>query len=40
MAPIIGRAHIAYLPERRVVGISKVARLVQVFTKRCRSRKE
>jgi GTP cyclohydrolase IA len=34
MAPIIGRAHIAYLPDRRVVGISKLARLVQVFAKR------
>jgi GTP cyclohydrolase IA len=34
MAPIIGRAHIGYLPHRRVVGISKLARLVQVFTKR------
>jgi GTP cyclohydrolase I len=34
MAPIIGRAHIAYLPNRRVVGISKLARLVQVFAKR------
>src|SRR4051794_41545364 len=27
LAPIIGRAHIAYLPKRRVVGISKLARL-------------
>jgi GTP cyclohydrolase I len=34
MAPIIGRAHIGYLPERRVVGISKLARLVQTFAKR------
>ena len=34
MAPIIGCAHIAYLPDRRVVGISKLARLVQVFAKR------
>jgi GTP cyclohydrolase I len=34
MAPIIGRAHIAYLPDRRVVGISKLARLVRVFAKR------
>src|SRR5690349_3787635 len=30
MAPIIGKAHIAYLPEKRVVGISKLARLVEV----------
>ena len=34
MAPIIGHAHIAYLPNRRVVGISKLARLVQAFAKR------
>ncbi len=34
MAPIIGRAHIAYLPHRRVVGISKLARLVEVYAKR------
>jgi GTP cyclohydrolase I len=34
MAPIIGRAHIAYLPRRRVVGISKLARLVDVYAKR------
>jgi GTP cyclohydrolase I len=34
IAPIIGRAHIAYLPERRVIGISKIARLVDVYAKR------
>jgi GTP cyclohydrolase I len=34
MAPIIGKAHVAYLPEKRVVGISKLARLVEVFAKR------
>ena len=34
MAPIIGKAHIAYLPRRRVVGISKLARLVDVYAKR------
>ena len=34
MAPIIGRAHIGYLPRRRVVGISKLARLVEVYAKR------
>ena len=32
--PIIGKAHIAYLPASRVVGISKLARLVEVFAKR------
>jgi len=34
MAPIIGRAHIAYLPHRRVVGISKLARVVDIYAKR------
>ena len=34
MAPIIGKAHIAYLPDRRVVGISKLARLVDIYAKR------
>ena len=34
LAPIIGRAHIAYLPNKRVVGISKLARLVDAFAKR------
>ena len=34
LAPIIGKAHIAYLPQTRVVGISKLARLVEVYAKR------
>ena len=34
MAPIIGKVHIAYLPKNRVVGISKLARLVEVYAKR------
>lgn len=34
IAPIIGKAHIAYLPDKRVVGISKLARLLDVFAKR------
>ena len=34
MAPIIGRAHVAYLPEGRVVGISKLARLVDAYAHR------
>jgi len=34
LAPIIGKVHIAYLPRRRVVGISKLARLVDVYAKR------
>lgn len=34
MVPIIGRAHVAYLPKNRVVGISKLARLVDAYSKR------
>jgi GTP cyclohydrolase IA len=34
IAPIIGVAHIAYLPDHRVIGISKLARLVEVYAKR------
>lgn len=34
MAPIIGKAHVGYIPTDRVVGISKLARLVNVFAKR------
>jgi GTP cyclohydrolase I len=34
IAPIIGKAHVAYLPQQRVVGISKLARLVEVYAKR------
>ena len=34
MAPIIGVAHVAYLPNKRIVGLSKLARTVEVFSKR------
>ena len=34
MVPIIGRAHVAYLPHKRVVGISKLARVVEAYAKR------
>ncbi len=34
MAPIIGKAHVAYIPRKRVVGLSKLARVVEVFSKR------
>ena len=34
MAPIIGVAHVAYIPNSRVVGLSKLARVVDVFSKR------
>ena len=34
MAPIIGVAHVSYIPNKRVVGLSKLARVVEVFSKR------
>jgi GTP cyclohydrolase IA len=34
MVPIIGKAHIAYIPNKKVVGISKIARLLDVYAKR------
>jgi len=34
MAPIIGRAHVGYLPDGRVVGISKLARVVETYARR------
>ena len=34
MVPVIGKAHVAYLPDRRVVGISKLARLVDIYARR------
>tara|TARA_B100001167_G_C16690113_1_gene266575 strand:- start:127 stop:732 length:606 start_codon:yes stop_codon:yes gene_type:complete len=34
MAPIIGVAHLSYIPNQRVVGLSKLARVVEVFSKR------
>ncbi len=34
IAPVIGKVHIAYLPDKRVIGISKLARLVEVYAKR------
>ncbi len=34
MVPINGKAHVAYIPNRRVVGISKLARVVEIFSKR------
>lgn len=34
IAPFIGKAHVAYLPDKRVVGISKIARVVEIFAKR------
>jgi GTP cyclohydrolase I len=34
MVPIIGKVHIGYLPDKRVIGISKLARLVEVYARR------
>jgi GTP cyclohydrolase I len=34
LAPIIGKAHVAYLPNKRVIGISKLARLIEIFGRR------
>ena len=34
MAPIIGVAHVAYIPRDRVVGLSKLARVVEIYSKR------
>ncbi|MDK9721283.1 MAG: GTP cyclohydrolase I FolE [Rhodospirillales bacterium] len=34
MVPILGKAHVAYLPDRRVVGISKLARVVEIYARR------
>ena len=34
LAPIIGRVHVGYLPDRKVVGISKLARVVETFSRR------
>jgi GTP cyclohydrolase I len=40
MAPVLGRVHIGYLPRKRVVGISKLARLVEVFAKRLQTQEK
>lgn len=34
IVPILGKAHVAYLPDRRVVGISKLARVIEIYAKR------
>ena len=34
MAPFLGKAHVAYIPTEKVVGISKIARVVEIFSKR------
>jgi GTP cyclohydrolase I len=40
MCPVIGRVHIGYLPRNRVVGISKLARLVDVYAKRLQTQEK
>lgn len=40
MAPVIGRVHIGYLPRNRVVGISKLARLIEVYAKRLQTQEK
>jgi GTP cyclohydrolase I len=40
MAPVLGRVHIGYLPRNRVVGISKLARLVDVYAKRMQTQEK
>jgi GTP cyclohydrolase I len=34
MVPFLGKAHVAYLPDRRVVGLSKLARVVEIYARR------
>ena len=34
LVPIIGKAHVAYLPDNRVLGLSKIARVVEIFARR------
>ena len=34
LAPIVGKVHLAYLPDKRIVGISKLARVVEIYAKR------
>jgi GTP cyclohydrolase I len=40
MAPVLGRVHVGYLPRNRVVGISKLARLVDVYAKRLQTQEK
>jgi GTP cyclohydrolase I len=34
LAPFFGKAHVAYIPQKRIVGLSKIARVVEVFSRR------
>ena len=40
LAPFIGKAHVAYLPDNRIVGISKIARLVDIYAKRLQTQEK
>ena len=40
MAPIVGVVHVAYIPNKRVVGLSKLARVVEVFSKRLQTQEK
>lgn len=40
MVPIIGHVHVAYIPDRRIVGLSKLARVVRVFSKRLQTQEK
>ena len=40
MAPIIGVAHVAYIPAKKIVGLSKLARVVEVFSKRLQTQEK
>ena len=40
MAPIIGVAHVAYIPNKKVVGLSKLARTVEIFSKRLQTQEK
>ncbi|MGH7266404.1 MAG: GTP cyclohydrolase I FolE [Candidatus Rokuibacteriota bacterium] len=34
LSPIVGKAHVAYIPDRKILGLSKIARLVEVYSRR------
>ena len=40
MAPIIGVVHVSYIPNKKVVGLSKLARTVEIFSKRLQHKKD
>jgi len=40
MLPFLGKAHVAYLPNKKVCGLSKLARLVEVYARLCKSKRD